>query len=76
MPNNLHDDMETFSALVGLSDGERLFAGGSPSHRASDAEFRSFTYFELKRAVEQTVDCRHYETPCRPCDVIVIKICS
>ena len=69
-------DIETFSALLTLCEGDTPVTSGSPSQKASnDKHWRSF-FFSLNKLSDKQSRYWWFETPLRSCDDAVICECD
>ena len=62
--------METFSALLALCEGNPPATGGFPSQRSVTRSFDVFFDESLNRQLNIQWNCRWFETPWSPCDVV------
>ena len=64
--------METFSGLLALFDGNPPVTGGFPSQSPVKRRFDVFFYVRLNKRLNKQWSCRWFETPWYPCDVTVM----
>ena len=73
----LSPEMEIFSALLNLYEGNLLVTGGFPSQRPATRSFDAFFYLRLNKRLTKQLRCRWFETPSpllwRHCNVFRIN---